>query len=247
MDGRLRSSLKLVVFVAVLTAVFLLAAMLNSASTQQVKPKPIKQPISTQWLPWKLMDLDHGKNNSGTMLETEYNSVDKNKHPFSSGVVLSDNYDDQVTTAVSNMMDLQCWAGQFNMSVVEPFLSGSLFTTGPTPGRLKFSSIFNETYWNAFCEKHHFSALVSWQNFLNFAPRSIIIAHVVVPVFNSPCAISRLKDQWSKLFRKHGFTVIKQACIKMRNTGYMDNDRRLTIGLLGQAVDVCITTGTWTL
>ena len=235
MDGRRRSSLKLAVFVAVLTAVFLLAAMLNSASTQQIKPKPKKQPISTQWLPWKLMglDLDYGKNNSGTMLEAEKrhlyindnNSVDKNKHPFRAGVVLSDNYDDQVTTAVSNMMDLQCWAGQLNMSVVEPFLSGSLFTTGPTTGRLTFSNIFNKTYWNAFCEKHRFSALVSWQSFLNFAPRSIIIAHVVVPVFNTPCAISRLKDRWSTLFRKHGFTVIKQACIRMRKTGPLTTQR----------------------
>ena len=234
MDRRYRSCSKLVLFVAVLTAVCLVAAMLNSSSILKVKPK---RPILAErlTLKWAGFDHDHSKNNSVTMLEAgkgnlnngagsdnDSSSGDTN---FSVGVVLSDGYVDQVTTAVSNMMDLQCWAGQFNMSVVEPFLSGSLFKTGPTPSRLKFSNIFNKTYWNAFCEKHHFAPLVRWKQFLNFAPRSIILAHVTVLDSNKPCAVGYLKAQWSQLFRRYGFTVVKQACIKMRKTGPLTTQR----------------------
>ena len=228
MNGR-----KLVLFMAVWTVACLVAAMLNSSSILKVKPN-IKLSISTWQLPWKWagFDQDHSKNDSSTMLEADKgnlnngagsdndsSSADTNKYPFSAGVVLSDSYADQVTTAISNMMDLQCWAGQFNVSVVEPFLSGSHFKTGPTPSRLKFSNIFNKSYWNAFCEKHHFAPLVHWKQFLNFAPRSIILAHVTTLDSNKSCAVGYLKAQWSPLFQRYGFKVIKEACIEMRKTG----------------------------
>ena len=227
MGGSYRSNLELVVFVAVLTVVFLVIAVLNSASVQ---PK-IKRSNSTQWLPRKWVGLDRDHSNY-TVLETDkyYNSVNKKlnkRSELSAGVVLSGNYADQVTNAVSNMMDLQCWAGQYNMSVVEPFLSGSVLKTGPTPVRLKFSSIFDKTRWNEFCEKRHFAPLVSWEQFLNLAPRSVILVHVITTFdsIHQPCTINRLKAKWSLLFRKYGFKVIKEVCIKMTKTGPLTTQR----------------------
>ena len=123
--------------------------------------------------------------------------------------MLAEVYSDQVTMGASNVMDLQCWAGQLNMKVVEPFLNKSFFRTGPFPDSLRFSNTFNITYWNGFCEKRHFGSLISWKQFLCQAPRSLILVYIKFQSYEV-CHVSG--RNWTNM---HGFTVVKRACIDM--------------------------------
>ena len=68
------------------------------------------------------------------------------------------------------------------MKVVEPFLISSSLKTATLPDALRFSNTFNITYWNGFCERQHFSLLISWKEFLCQAPRFLILVHVIIPV-----------------------------------------------------------------
>ena len=145
-----------------------------------------------------------------------YNSdpIGRNSYNSTQGIVLAERFSDQVTIAASNMMELQCWAGQLNVKVVEPFLIGSNLMTDPQPDHLRFGKTFNITYWNEFCERQHFGLLISWKQFLCQAPRFLILVHVITPGYRRACKLH--EPDWSKL---HRFTVVKKVCINMTKTG----------------------------
>ena len=95
------------------------------------------------------------------------------------GFVFALSYYDQQISALRRVFNLQCWAAQNNMGVVEPFLIRDTrlgVSLAPEKDRmsiakeLKFSDIFDLQQWN----KKASIPLTSWNTFLDTAPRDVI-------------------------------------------------------------------------
>ena len=97
----------------------------------------------------------------------------------STGYVLALDYWEQQTSASRNLQSLQCWAAQFNLSVVEPVMVGSVLRTPltdpPAGGRFWFRDVFDLEMWNHLSSKLSHSKLVSWEKFVSHAPRDVIM------------------------------------------------------------------------
>ena len=107
-----------------------------------------------------------------------------------------------MTAAVARITGLQCWVSQHNMAVVEPFLpSNSTYPGMPAVGEvasecLRLGDLFNIPYWNNFTDEFQqigsmsFSPLVSWEDYLDYAPREVIavqIIHRIRESYSFPC------------------------------------------------------------
>ena len=154
------------------------------------------------------------------------------------GYTLSMSYHDQVTAAVVRITGLQCWASQHNMAVVEPFLpSNSTYPGMPAVGEvasecLRLGDLFNIPYWNNFTNEFQqigsmsFSPLVSWGDFLDYAPREVIavqIIHRIREPYSFPCTYPRINTYWESTFEPHGFKVSRRVCIDLNKSGVLSD------------------------
>ncbi len=94
-----------------------------------------------------------------------------------------------MTKAVRNMMVNQCLARALSVSlrVVEPFSPDSSLLHSPTlwDGHSpKFSDYYNLSFYNHMSEKEEGVPLVTWEEFLDRAPREVI---VLVVLIEQPC------------------------------------------------------------
>ena len=154
------------------------------------------------------------------------------------GYVLALDYWEQQTSASRNLQALQCWAGQHNLSVVEPAMSKSQLRTPlnnqPVRKRFWFRDVFDVEMWNELSRERHHSQLVGWNDFLTSAPRDVILASIR---YAFPDAIKqnlkqlstsqqptlspyqRVQDGCSSNWQtvkefllRHHFTVVRQVC-----------------------------------
>ena len=111
--------------------------------------------------------------------------------------IVSTHYSDQLTGSVFNLFSLQCWAGSLKMNkvfVVEPFIRGGSIL-GVNLGKripevfrpightehfdsdniIQLRDIYSLTEWNDISQTQNYSSLVSWRNFLQNAPRNLIL------------------------------------------------------------------------
>lgn len=98
---------------------------------------------------------------------------------LSKGYVLAVDYWEQQTSGSRNLQNLQCWAAQYNLSVVEPAMIGSLLRT-PLNDHLAgkgfwFRDVFDIDMWNRLSSEKLHSELVAWDKFLSSAPRDVIL------------------------------------------------------------------------
>lgn len=87
---------------------------------------------------------------------------------------------EQLTSASRNLNHLQCWARRHNAVVVEPFVHQSnLYTPFPrdvyNDRSLKFREVFDLEVWNTGSLEMDYSELISWDNFLQSAPKQVIL------------------------------------------------------------------------
>ena len=161
------------------------------------------------------------------------------------GYALAESYWEQQTTGSRNVKDLQCWAGQLNLSVVEPFMVKSFPRTplsNDHMNMLHFSDLFDLQSWNKDCENMHHSQLVSWEDFMQHAPRDVILVVIryapapanlkktqqLVRMYpsNYPPASERYKTGcnkvgWQRTFlTSNHFKVVREVCF---NFEYGDN------------------------
>ena len=101
------------------------------------------------------------------------------------GYALAQDYWEQQTSGSRNLQNLQCWAGQLNLSVVEPFIVNSVLQTPLSNTHMKhdsemlhFSDLFDLLSWNKYSENLHHSQLVSWEDFMQHAPRDVILVSI---------------------------------------------------------------------
>ena len=97
----------------------------------------------------------------------------------SRGFALAVDYWEQQTSGSRNLQNLQCWAAQYNLSVVEPAMVGSLLRTPlhdhPVSKGFWFGDVFDLQMWNGLSSKKLHSELVAWETFLHTAPRDVIL------------------------------------------------------------------------
>ena len=155
-----------------------------------------------------------------------------------SGYVITQTFGGQMTRAIKNMMLLQCWGATLgsNLHVVEPFSARSelyhspSFWDGLVRGKLhnaaKFSEFYDLQHFNKESQKHSSLTLVTWENFLENAPRNSVV--LVVPQQTctrgprlkapkvkvmSTCSYS--KDFWNFVsgLERYNFRVLKVRCV----------------------------------
>ena len=138
----------------------------------------------------------------------------------SRGYVLSLSYYDQQVSASGRLLNLQCWAGEQDMVVVEPFLIEDTKLGAPlslekkASELIKFSDVYDINRWNAMASV----PLVSWKQFVDYAPREIVFVH-----FASSCSLMRSVDHeltngTMSFLEKHHFHLCRNICIVMKTT-----------------------------
>ena len=178
-----------------------------------------------------------------SMLPTEkvsrsaYNRSSKLEVPV--GYVLATHYIDQMTGSTVNLFCLQCWASTLpdDVKVVEPFLHyGSMLGFeldpiwknrhhGDSENTIKLFDMFDERKWRNETSNYNFSDLVSWNDFLQNAPKQLILVDKVCSN-SSLCMVCKETDFFesphfassAKKFAKYyNFVIVRQVCYEHKN------------------------------
>ena len=103
----------------------------------------------------------------------------------SRGYVLAENYYEQQTMGLRNMMQLQCWAQTLGMSVVKPVMHDSFLRTPLDSTQqsnfIKFEDSFDQVEWASQTDKLGYAPLVAWSEFLTRAPRNVVAVQFLHP------------------------------------------------------------------
>ena len=152
--------------------------------------------------------------------------------PHDTGYVLALSYKDQLTSSSHRLVSLQCWAKQWNMLVVSPFVNGTFFR-GPlhenltSTSTMQYSDLFNISKWNTYCEEHSLAPFASWEDFLQNAPRDVVLVDLVYNRYiqkrcsktifgrGRECNFGLLRHFWSLMLAPHRFRVLKEHCIDL--------------------------------
>ena len=140
----------------------------------------------------------------------------------SGGYVLATHFSDQLNSGLRNMMSFQCWASSLNsrVKVVLPFLrDGSHFgiqssllsnVTSKEKGP-NFFDIVDAKTWSKLTKNRRYSALTTWEEFLNKAPKKIILVdHGCERVTQS------FLGSAIKFAENNGFKVLRKVCTSTR-------------------------------
>ena len=114
-------------------------------------------------------------------------SSDKPPSPItdkeSKGYILPYSIYEQQTNGANNLWQLQLWAKQVGMKVVEPFAKNSFFTMRTIipnfSQALRFGDYFDKEEWNEMVMKAGGNPLVTWEEFITDFPRKAIILHTI--------------------------------------------------------------------
>ena len=111
------------------------------------------------------------------------------------GYILPLAYGGHQSRGASGITSIQCWIKSFDLPVhiVEPLVSASRFLGLPKGKWVKFSNIFDINLFNKLTHvEDRFAQLVTWDDFLQKAPRNIIYVK-----FNAS-APSQVKVEWEQ-------------------------------------------------
>ena len=156
---------------------------------------------------------------------------DRLNRSHATGYVFALSYLDQITSSSHRVVSLSCWAKQWNMTVVSPFMSDTFFRVPlpevpTTTTAMKYDELFNISKLNTYCEEHSLSPFAPWEDFLQNAPREVVLVDLVYnryiqkqcdkTIFGTKeCNFRLLKDFWSQMLEPHQFTIIKKVCIDL--------------------------------
>ena len=130
------------------------------------------------------------------------------------GFSLSLSFHDQQTWACGSLFALQHWAQSLNMTVLEPFLAHTTLKIPRKigPSDLPLSVIYDMEHWNEHGRKNGNAPVVTWQCFLEHAPRKLIL--VCVSQFIRACEKTALRVEAELLIISHGFQVVRDVYLK---------------------------------
>ena len=167
------------------------------------------------------------------------------------GYILATHYSDQLTGSSANLFSLQCWANTLkaNVRVVEPFIHyGSLLgvSLDPSPNKvnntvlftghnnsdvkmtdeentIKLGDIFDKNEWGNLSEIYFVSSLVSWEHFLEHAPRNLILVDRACDNNTMRCMQCQNGFSQSIIFHNNavnfaklnGFKIVRKVCYRL--------------------------------
>ena len=158
---------------------------------------------------------------------------------------LSLSYMDQMSSAAARLKSLQCWATTWkplyeHIGVVEPFVTDGAHLGVPIDVHrsvhvnktLKFSDLFDIDTWDSQGKRKgiKYPELVSWSDFLNYAPRNVVAVQIVYDydyrcteneLTEPTCGSARLNATLSQVFRPHNFTIMNRVCIDFKSLGVL--------------------------
>ena len=142
-------------------------------------------------------------------------------------MALSVSYWEQTANALSNLMDLQCWAKTVNISkVLQPSIDlyyqsafrFSAWESDSGHGKLEFEDLFDIQHWNNMSLHYDFAQLVSLDYFLKHAVRDIVLVNIKFN--NEYFACPKLwYIKWHKPYRfltSRGFKFHESVCIDFK-------------------------------
>lgn len=92
---------------------------------------------------------------------------------------------EQQTMATGSLLQLQCFASKLNLSVVQPFMKDSSLTTPldqlQQQHMLQLEDIYNMEEWGKYAEGEGYAPLVKWEEFMQYAPRGVILVQMRYP------------------------------------------------------------------
>ena len=149
-------------------------------------------------------------------------------YPAGHGYILELSSSDQLTSGAANVLCLQCLARQIHPRVVlvEPFVTvrsqygASLVGDQELFARennVKLSDIFDISVWKRITQQQQYAPLVTWEYFLKYAPRDVIL---VQNLFDKECsALVHLNETLSPFFKVFQFQVVRLACLQPKTSG----------------------------
>ena len=174
---------------------------------------------------------------------------------------LSLSYWDQISSASGRVLSHQCWAAKMASTIVEPFVVDTSYLGGLTGGMnagngTKLGDLFDLNNWNQLSIENGLPPLISWEDFLQTAPRQVILVrNNWRQLFrNEPfrCEeqdFEKLKRFWIQFLKAHDFEIFRKVCVDLTNPSELTkvivdqnsdinvtvifDDWRLTIGVTG--------------
>ena len=144
------------------------------------------------------------------------------------GYILELDASDQLTSGAANLLCLQCLARQIDPKVmlVEPFIANSTYGAVLLGNRdllarennVRLRDIYDIGEWNKFTQQHQYAELASWEDFLEEAPRDVI---VVQHRWLNCSAVTSLKKRFSPFFRLFQFQVVRFVCLQFQQSGVL--------------------------
>lgn len=168
-----------------------------------------------------------------TKIVSQYN-LEKRQTSRQRSYVLAFSYMDQITWASRRVRGLQCWASglERNMRVVEPFIVlGTQLGVPQSQSNgenLRFGDIFDLEWWNIHGENNNLLAMVTWKEFLHYAPQNVILVQIVYELqercidgilrTDRNCDLGPMRQRWSDITAPSYYTVVKELCINFQST-----------------------------
>ena len=89
---------------------------------------------------------------------------------------------EQQTMATGSIVQLQCFASKLNLSVVQPLMKNSFFSTplnwSEHADMLQMEDIYNMKEWREHTGGKGYAPLVRWEEFIDHAPRDVILVQM---------------------------------------------------------------------
>lgn len=142
---------------------------------------------------------------------------------------LSLSYWDQISGASGHVQSHQCWAAMMASTIVEPFVIDTSYLGSLTEGMnagsaTRLRDLFDLDNWNRLSIENGLPPLISWEDFLQSAPRQVILVrNNWRQVFkNEPfrCEerdFEKLNNFWMQFLKAHDFEIFRKVCVDLTN------------------------------
>ena len=156
--------------------------------------------------------------------------------------VLSLSYMDQTSWAATRLQSLQCWAARLKRvsRVVEPFVN-DVYLGGPESSQaiaerssFTFGDMYDVESLNLVGAGRGFTPLASWEDFLEKAPRKVVLVQIVYEDdyhctentrTDRECNHTRLRTFFTEFLEPHLFSVHSEICIDFKVRGFLTQSK----------------------
>ena len=196
------------------------ATTANNFSSQEVQTEHLKETSENK----VIVQAQHSPDPVANMTPVGSHIPDKEQK----GYILPYSVYEEQTNGANNLWQLQVWAKQVGMYVVEPFVEDSFFTMYkkfPTLNQtLRFGDYYDKEQWDDMVMKNGGNPLVKWEEFItNFHHKAIILHTLKRENENPPLTIAYDKNTTvcktekqipheDMLWIKKHFSIIRTTC-----------------------------------